>query len=657
MEKPQLKTPSLDLQAFQAICNVENQRIGKIVEGINLQLPGILNACGAAFYYLDENNRFQPWFKDERQPEKAQESISIDTPIISEVVSSKEHRILDIESFGKDLKLLNMFNAQNLVICPAMIGKDVFCLVLVWKGESSEKFGDDQLKYLLNGIDKFQFIVCEVINSTYLNKQVEEFALIRDALMDLTNASTLEESLKSFIDSIEKLFDDFFGAQIFLNSFESLVFSAGKWGGKWHDKEFSTTQSGGVNNTVVKTGKMVLISDVKKAELMQGRNSSWCGSIIVAPLNSQGRTVGVINIRLNSIGEIDREKVRLVKLLADQAAIAIEQEMDHEQIRSRSIELEALLDASFAFSSTMELDEIKEIVVENAMKLSPEALNAFLFLYDGGSLDFGAAKWSGIQKNVDDYKPRKDGLTFSVAKSGQRIIIEDVSQHKLFEDSLFVKGGWEGAIVGIPLKHGERVLGVLTLAFKTPQNFNTDTISILQILSDQAALAIQNSRLHVRTTNQANTDFLTGLPNRRAFDSRLEMEFNRAKRYQKPFCLLFCDLDGMKSINDKFGHLIGDKTLQIAARIFEDNIRESDFVSRWGGDEFVILIPESLEAEALQTGKKLADLVKDHSYPWQDEDDFILTISVGVASYPEYDSKLKLIQAADEFLYSKKREE
>jgi len=647
----------LDIQSFQAICHLGNQRIEKMVEGINFQLPNILNADGTAFYYLDfQKEEFIPWFKDDRQHQKARENISINNPVISELLEKKDHVSIELENCtGKILELLKSFDAQNMAICPAFIGEDVFCLVLAWNEEKTKRIPEEKLGFLKAGLDKFQLLVSEVANSAYLYHQVEEFALIQDALMDLTNASTLNQAMRSFIESLEKLLDDFYGAQIYLYKDEELIFSAGKWDDIWRDEEYSRPSPDGVNNTVARTGVMELIPDVQNSHWLKDSGFTWGGSLIVAPLNAHNRAVGVVNVRLTEIGGIPEDKVRLVNLLANQAALAIDRERDHLQIKNRSNELEVLLHASFELTSTMELDDIKNIVVENAMKLSPEALNAFLFLYDGQGMDFGSVRWRGIQKNVTDFIHRKNGITATVARSGEKVIIKDVTQHELYADGKYVKDGFEGALVGIPLKHGERVVGVLTCAFKTPQNFNTGTINVLQILADQAALAIQNSRLYIKTTAQANTDFLTGLGNRRAFNQRLESEINRAKRYKQKFALLFCDLDEMKMVNDKFGHLIGDKVLQIVAGIFEDNLRESDFVSRWGGDEFVILMPEADRQEALKVGEKLAKNIKTYAFPWHEVDDFKMTISMGVACYPEVDTKQKLIQVADVFLYKGKQ--
>ncbi|MCK5346292.1 MAG: GAF domain-containing protein, partial [Candidatus Heimdallarchaeota archaeon] len=468
----------LDFKEFQALFELGKNRLDGMVEDFCKQFPRVLNASGAAFYVLDvDNGVFSPWFDDERQVEIARENIKIANPIIKEALKSRKQVTLgtsEIESTSK--AFMEKFNAQNLLLHPAMIGEDAYCLILVWKNTDHEQFNDNQLKYITSGVNKFQLLVNEVVNSTYLHDQVEEFSLIQKALMDLTNASTLDLAMKSYISSLENLFDDFSGAQIYLYSNNKLMYSAGRWEGEWHENEYSPPEPGGANITVVKTGKMKVIPDIQEYSKGSIGEFGHSGSLIIVPLFTHNRTVGVVNIRLNQVGDIPADKIRLVNLLADQAAISIEREMDHEQIKVRATELEVLLQASFALTSTKELDDIKNIVVENALSLSPEALNAFLFLYDGDGLDFGAAKWNGIQKDVNDFKPRNNGLTFKVAKSGERIIIEDVTQHKLFNSGHYVKEGWKGAIVGIPLKHGEQVVGVLTLAFKIPQNFNPGTI-------------------------------------------------------------------------------------------------------------------------------------------------------------------------------------
>lgn len=654
MEKQKNIKRQLNFQSVDYLFKANNQKIESLINAFSYAIKLLAEGDGFAICFIDDEGKvYRAVDKDKKNKLSP---VEFDIPIIKEIRKTKKYSILDSdESDELNLSLMKRFNAKKLMISPSITDDEVSCLVFLWHEDEGVDLDKKTIYIIESAARQMQSLIAEIINSADYESQVLGFKIIQETMMDLSGSKTLDEALRSYIKSIEKLFEDIYGSQLFLMKGNKLIYSMGNWESKWHEKEYEGTLSRSLNQNAMKTKEIQVIPDAQVFAKANNRDDVfWEGGIIVAPLIFQDKLVGVIDIGFNKAQEISEEKIRILKLLSNQAANAIERELDDEQIRERASELEVLVKASLSFTSTTDLDDLKNIVVENALKLSPEAMNAFLFLTNAGGLDFGAAKWSGAQKDVNDFIPRDGGLTDTVAKTGEKIIIEDVTNHKLFKDSKHVEEGWRGAIVGVPLKQEDKVIGVLTMAFHNHQHFDQGTINVLQILAEQAALAIENSRLHIRTKVQASTDYLTGLSNRRSFNERLEEELNRARRHKTEFSLLLCDLDNMKEINDKFGHLVGDKALQIVARIIEDNVRQTDLVSRWGGDEFVVLLPETQFEGALNVGKKIAGLIKTHKYPWMDKDNHELTISVGVACYPEFDSIVKLIQAADKLLYKKK---
>jgi diguanylate cyclase (GGDEF)-like protein len=228
-----------------------------------------------------------------------------------------------------------------------------------------------------------------------------------------------------------------------------------------------------------------------------------------------------------------------------------------------------------------------------------------------------------------------------------------MQKHVLYSDA---PSWWEGAIVGIPLRIGERVVGVMNVAWNQPRRIPDRELHLLGLLADHAAIAIENARLHDLVAHQARTDSLTCLPNRRALDERIRSEVRRATRYGNSFALLMMDLDGFKRINDRYGHPVGDRVLYEIGALLQKATRGSDFLARYGGDEFALLLPEADLDHAQEVAQKLTRLVTDYSFTVDGEVDSSLSVSVGISTYPE-DARTgdTLMDLADRALYSVKR--
>ena len=174
----------------------------------------------------------------------------------------------------------------------------------------------------------------------------------------------------------------------------------------------------------------------------------------------------------------------------------------------------------------------------------------------------------------------------------------------------------------------------------------------------QAGIAIENARLHRRVKEQAVTDELTGIANRRRFFDVLGREFERAQRFDQPLSLIMLDIDDFKRINDRpeLGHLAGDAVLRAVAATIQGMIREIDLAARYGGEEFAVLLPQTDLEGALNLAERLRMAIEERPIEFGGELIGEVTASFGVASGPSLDmAQLDLIAAADTALYQSKR--
>lgn len=209
--------------------------------------------------------------------------------------------------------------------------------------------------------------------------------------------------------------------------------------------------------------------------------------------------------------------------------------------------------------------------------------------------------------------------------------------------------------IAVPLIAHGHLIGTITAYSSAPRTFVGETQRLFRLYAAQAAIAISNARLLSVTRKLASNDPLTGLLNRRILVERLEAETAEARRHGDAFCVVLCDVDKLKAVNDRAGHLVGDEVLVRVARSLREGARTEDVVARFGGDEFVLLLPRTGLEAAEQLVMRLAIELPEHTYPWAGRPHALPRVSFGVASFPT-DGLLAdvLIAAADARMYADK---
>jgi diguanylate cyclase (GGDEF)-like protein len=207
------------------------------------------------------------------------------------------------------------------------------------------------------------------------------------------------------------------------------------------------------------------------------------------------------------------------------------------------------------------------------------------------------------------------------------------------------------SVLVLPLVRGELVLGTVVLACSRAKAYPTATREMLRVISHQVGVSLQNARMYQSMELRATTDGLTGLTNHRAFQERLEQLHALAERSGQKFALILTDIDHFKSVNDTYGHPVGDAVLKRVAAIFTRRARKVDIVARYGGEEFVIVLPDTDAEGAAVFANRLREEVGSQVVT-SENGSFSVTISMGVAEYPgDGVDRHELIEKADQALY------
>ncbi len=412
----------------------------------------------------------------------------------------------------------------------------------------------------------------------------------------------------------------------------------------------ATTQGGCLTiPTTCKSSILMADKNVRLAILAESRRSLDQGGLSPAEKEELLKLLDLLITSIEKFSpdkEIESEAHMLsANLVSSHAMLSL--------LKQQADELDALRTLSINLTSILDLPTVLNAVVREAMRLVGNTRAAHIFLHVNGDLEFGASLDANGNRNKLLAEPRKNGLTNSVIRTGDTIIVEDMKNHPIYEDA---PPEWDGSIIGIPLKMGDKVVGVMNVSRDKVGGFNLSELRLLGMLADHAAVAISNASLHQVISEKAYSDTLTGLPNRRALDERLDSEIKNAWRTGTKFAVIMLDLDGFKNVNDSYGHDFGDQVLKVIFNAIALGVRGSDFLARYGGDELTLILSQSDLPAAKMVTDKILENIKNVFVTAPDEAKLNLGISGGIAVYPLHgQTASELLRAADAALYTAKK--
>lgn len=333
-------------------------------------------------------------------------------------------------------------------------------------------------------------------------------------------------------------------------------------------------------------------------------------------------------------------------------------ENTNSQLEARLKELSVLYDFSQEVSASLELDELTHVVERFIGEhLGFQEFAFLVYEEESQSLVVKATYGFPEEAHVHGMSFREgEGVTGQVLLKKEVIYIPDT---RCEPDYRYYKGENKenGSFLSIPLIFRKNIVGVLNMFRKEQDSFSPQEIQFLSTLGVELAIALVNAKLYSRTRELSVRDELTQLYNRRHFQSVLPLEIKRAHRFKKNLTLIMMDIDFFKKINDQYGHLTGDAVLKEVVFLIGAKIREVDFFARFGGEEFVLILPNTPKEDGLNVAEKIRQLVEKNPFLVTKERQEHLTISMGVASYPQDGQTMEdLLDAADTALYAAKHQ-
>jgi len=323
-----------------------------------------------------------------------------------------------------------------------------------------------------------------------------------------------------------------------------------------------------------------------------------------------------------------------------------------QQLLKRNKELMIVNTLSTTFINSENITEVFNDLLEKVLMLT-EFKVGLIMLRE--RTDFRIVAESGVSKEFS--KKVKQGaldrLLWYVFDEGQPLYIAE--EEELKNNPLLIKEGIEFLVIS-PLIISDNIFGALILASRKLITFDFDLASLISLVANHSSLIIEKVKLFEETQRLSITDALTELYNVRYFYRSLQIEIERAKRYDDIFSLAIFDIDDFKIVNDTYGHQIGDDLLKEFADIICNFSRRSDIVARYGGEEFVMILPKTTKQSAFNLASRILEKIQNHKFLSHKGHCLNITSSGGISSFPEDgDNEKDLLYCADMALYRAKQ--
>jgi diguanylate cyclase (GGDEF)-like protein len=411
--------------------------------------------------------------------------------------------------------------------------------------------------------------------------------------------------------------------------------------------------------TLLSEGKGVYAPDVDEVPslrdyLVRGNTSSFYS----VPMVNEDRVIGLLNLSFDKPYTMPTSHWDLLVAMTQQAALAFERSRLFGDTQRAAREMTSLYHIGLAATSSIQIDEVLRLIYEQVNRVLP-CDTFFIGLYDEdrGELRYDLFVEAG--ETLPSFRTRLEtvGISAWVIRNARPMLVRHWSlEEEQLPFQTAVVGISTESVICVPLIAKNKIVGVMSAQALVPNAFDNTHVRLLTAIASQAALALENARLHTTVNEQAQRDPLTGAYNHGTLIDRLHAAIGRAQAERSTVALIMLDLDSFKQYNDTYGHLVGDDVLRSTVAAIQSHLKSTDVVGRWGGEEFGVILPGVTRQQARAVAERIRqtvaahDLRDTHNRPIPSA-----TASLGIALYPEDAVHIEeLIHRADSALYRAK---
>jgi len=518
--------------------------------------------------------------------------------------------------------------------------------VILFPHAERRMFGSSNLRLLIGLTLQIALTLENYLVMHEAQRRTKEYELLTEIGQAISSHLDPDEVLRTVQVELGQIFDtsNFYVA---FQEEDEIRFELEVEGGRTLPKR-SRPLANGLTEYIIRTGQPLLIrSDLEQVRAKLGLDlipPKPAKSFCAVPILLAGHPAGVMAaLSTEREGMFEARDLDVMKTAAGQVGVAVENARLFTEEQRRARHLAFLNNISKTAISSEDAEQMMADIVREIQK-------NFRYNHIGiGIVDYATkeieikAEAGTTSQAVGKRIPVGTGIVGRVARTGESALVQNAGSGHLagvLPESR--------AVLCLPIKYGDSLLGVLNVESRDENAFSPQDVMIMNTLADLVATALHNSFVFQKLQQQSITDGLTGIKTRRFFWEALSSEWKRASRSGRPFSVVLIDLDKFKEVNDTLGHLEGDLVLARVGRLLEQKCRQSNVVARYGGDEFVILMPE--------TGIEQAQVLAERLRLWLATDPMLeehqITGSFGVASFPVHGfSTEDIIRVADAGMY------
>jgi diguanylate cyclase (GGDEF)-like protein len=485
------------------------------------------------------------------------------------------------------------------------------------------------------------------------------------------------ESLKSVIGKLgtsaeerpETLYKEMIDKLASLLDIETISILVHEHEQKSYVKLYSLSRSSGTTEAITIDEKNPIVEDLTKgkpfvlsAEPVKDPRSDFLngmGALYFFPVVVFKKLEGILRITDRVLKESDKQ---IVTAYCQQTALSIENQRLHQDLDKKFDRFAEVSELTKTITHIRNYETLLQTILDKSADLL-KAEQGSLMLLDQETDDLLVeAKKGNLERVMENLRiNRGEGIAGRVAEFGEAILVENLEN-----DPRVNKKNRQHyktrSFVSVPLKIDDRIIGVLNLSDKASgEVFDEEDLKLIQSFATHAAIVMERNVFYNRAEELKKltiTDTLTGLLNRRYLNERLKDEVARSERYGHHLSLLMLDLDGFKYCNDTLGHLFGDTMLKNIAETLLNTVRSMDIVARYGGDEFMVILPETEETLAIDIAERMRSNVEKKAVLPRDasgQAQQALTSSIGIVCYPKHGKTIEvLLENVDKALYRAK---